>query len=174
MTYKQKRFVNEYLVDLNATRAAIRAGYGEKNAGSTGCELLKNPKVLACIEKAEAERAKRTGITADRVLHELGKICFYNAPDFIDVNSATLLEDAKSEDTAVIVGVRYKKNTSEYGDGVEREIRLADKVKALELCGKHLGLWANGEDKTLPITLNINYDYGNGSGDSGNAERKDT
>ena len=71
---KRERFVEEYLIDLNATQAAIRAGYSPKTAYSIGHELMKIPEVRARIYKAMAERSKRTGINADRVLRELGKI----------------------------------------------------------------------------------------------------
>ena len=74
MTKKQKRFVEEYLIDLNATQAAIRAGYSPDTAGSIGNENLKKPEICACVEKAMAERSKRTGVCADRVVQELAKI----------------------------------------------------------------------------------------------------
>lgn len=141
MRKKEKVFCEEYLVDLNATQAAIRAGYSPKSAGSIGSELLKKPEIRACVEKAMAERSKRTGINADRVLRELGRIAFVNAADVINMGDATLKEDASEDDTAAIASVKVKIIPGEDGDGVEREIRLADKLKALELCGKHLGMF---------------------------------
>ena len=73
---KQQRFVEEYLVDLNATQAAIRAGYSAKTAEQLGYQLLQKPSVAAVIEKEMAKRAARTEITADKVLKELAKIGF--------------------------------------------------------------------------------------------------
>jgi phage terminase small subunit len=73
---KQARFVREYLVDLNATQAAIRSGYSEATAYSQGQRLLKNVEVAAAVAKAQAKRAERTDVTADRVLRELAKIGF--------------------------------------------------------------------------------------------------
>lgn len=73
---KQARFVAEYLIDLNATQAAIRSGYSEKTAYSQGQRLLKNAEAAKAIEKAMAKRSARTEITADRVLAELAKIGF--------------------------------------------------------------------------------------------------
>ena len=70
MTKKQKLFVEEYLIDLNATQAAIRAGYSPDTAGSIGGENLKKPEISAAIAKAMAERSKRTGINQDRILQE--------------------------------------------------------------------------------------------------------
>lgn len=102
MTKKQKRFAEEYLIDLNATQAAIRAGYSPGTAKSIGSENLTKPDVQACIAKAMAERSKRTGVNADRVVTELAKIAFVNASDVIDADTATLKPDAAPEDTAAI------------------------------------------------------------------------
>ena len=160
LTAKQKRFVEEYLIDLNATQAAIRAGYSVESAGSIGNENLKKPEVRACIEKAMAERSKRTGINADRVLRELARIAFVNAADVINFDSATIAEGASEDDTAAIASVKVKTIPTADGEGVEREIRLADKIKALELCGKHLGIFNNDPESNVPVTVVINYDYG--------------
>ena len=138
MTKKQKRFCEEYLIDLNATQAAIRAGYSPETAYSIGQENLKEPELHTRISRAMAERSKRTGINADRVLTELAKIAFVNAADVIDASDATLREDAAPEDLAAIQSVKVKT----FGeDGLEREIKMADKLKALELLGKHLGMF---------------------------------
>lgn len=161
---KRERFVEEYLIDLNATQAAIRAGYSAKTAYSIGHELMKIPEVRARIDKAMAERSKRTGINADRVLRELGKIAFVNATDVIDMSDATVKNDAERDDTAAIASVKVKVIPGENGDGVEREIRLADKLKALELCGKHLGMFRDDPDNNVPLTVVINYDYGENDG----------
>ena len=137
MTKKQKRFIEEYLIDLNATQAAIRAGYSPDTAKSIGSENLTKPDIQARIAKAMAERSRRTGVNADRVVMELAKIAFVNASDVIDAETATLKPDAAPEDTAAIQSVKVKT----FGeDGLEREIKMADKLKALELLGKHLGM----------------------------------
>ena len=138
MTKKQKRFIEEYLIDLNATQAAIRAGYSPDTARSIGSENLTKPDIQARIAKAMAERSRRTGVNADRVVMELAKIAFVNASDVIDAETATLKPDAVPEDTAAIQSVKVKT----FGeDGLEREIKMADKLKALELLGKHLGMF---------------------------------
>lgn len=138
MTKKQKRFIEEYLIDLNATQAAIRAGYSPDTAKSIGSENLTKPDIQARIAKAMAERSRRTGVNADRVVMELAKIAFVNAGDVIDAETATLKTDAAREDTAAIQSVKVKT----FGeDGLEREIKMADKLKALELLGKHLGMF---------------------------------
>lgn len=138
MTKKQKRFIEEYLIDLNATQAAIRAGYSPDTAYSIGNENLKKPEIKAHIDKAMAERSKRTGVNADRVVMELAKIAFVNADDVIDFKTATVKEGARPEDTAAIQSVKVKT----FGeDGLEREIKMADKIKTLELLGRHLGMF---------------------------------
>lgn len=138
MTQKQKRFIEEYLIDLNATQAAIRAGYSPDTAQQTGSENLSKPVIRTCIDRAMAERSKRTGVNAERVVQELAKIAFVNAAEVIDPKTATVKEDALPEDTAAIQSVKVKT----FGeDGLEREIKMADKIKALELLGKHLGMF---------------------------------
>ncbi len=76
MTPRQRCFVEEYLVDLNATQAAKRAGYSAKSARTRGSKLLRNPAVAAAIESAQAKRAQRTRVSADRVVTELAKVAF--------------------------------------------------------------------------------------------------
>ena len=138
MTKKQKRFIEDYLLDLNAPQAAIRAGYSPDTAKSIGSENLTKPDIKAQIARAMAERSRRTGVNADRVIMELAKIAFVNANDVIDAETATLKPDALPEDTAAIQSVKVKT----FGeDGLEREIKMADKLKALELLGKHLGMF---------------------------------
>ena len=138
MTKKQKRFIEEYLIDLNATQAAIRAGYSPDTAKSIGSENLTKPDIQARIAKAMAERSRRTGVNADRVVMELAKIAFVNASDVIDAETATLKPDAAPEDTAAVQSVKVKTIGA---DGLEREIKIEDKLKALELLGKHLGIF---------------------------------
>lgn len=171
LTKKNEVFCKEYLIDLNATQAAIRAGYSVESAGSIGSELLKKPEIRARIDKEMAERSKRTGINADRVLRELARVAFLNPKDVIDLNTAEVKEDASEDDLAVIAGVKVKyvphKDFDENGDpvieqAIEREVRMADKLKALELCGKHLGMFKDNPDSAAPVTVVINYDYGGG------------
>lgn len=156
LTAKQKKFVEEYLIDLNATQAAIRAGYSTESAKEIGCENLTKPNIKTEIDKAMAERSRRTGISQDRVLRELAKIAFVNPGDVINLNQATVKSDAKEEDLAAIASVKIKNIPTEDGEITEREIKLCDKLKALDLLGKHLGIYdkKDAEDKNLTITIN--------------------
>ncbi len=169
MTAKQKRCCEEYLVDLNATQAAIRAGYSAVSANKIAAENMVKPDIRARIDKAMAERSKRTGINADRVLRELGRIAFIDPSQVIDLNTAEVKPDAGKDDLAAIAGVKVKyvphKDFDDDGEpvieqAIEREIRLADKLKALELLGKHLGMFKDGPDGAAPVTVVVNYDYG--------------
>lgn len=97
MTKKQKRFVEEYLIDLNATQAAIRAGYKAENARQLANENLTKPYIAAAIDRAMAERSKRTGINQDRVIQELARIAFVKITDGIGENGE-IRHDAAADD----------------------------------------------------------------------------
>lgn len=145
MSEKAKRFVEEYLIDLNATQAAIRAGYSARSAGNTGSRLLKQSAVREAVEKAQAERSRRTGVNTDRVLMELAKLAFVNPVDLMDLEEGKTLSGADPDDLACIASFRVKYDR---GEVAEREIKLCDKTKALELCGKHLGMFVDRKEIT--------------------------
>ena len=156
MTKKQKRFVEEYLIDLNATQAAIRAGYSPDTAGSIGAENLKKPEIKSRIDKAMAERSRRTGINQDRVLQELARIGFAKITDVVDPDTAEIRPDASDDDLACIQSIKIKPNEF----GTEREVKLYDKKSALVDIGKHLGLFKDKLELTGDMDLNITVDYG--------------
>lgn len=154
LTEKQKRFVDEYLIDLNATQAAIRAGYKRSEYTDTNAnKILENTRVAEEIEKRMAERSKRTGINQDRVIQELAKIAFVNAAEVIDVNTATVLPTAKPEDLACIASVKVKRTTKGKSVIEEREVRFYDKKDSLVQLGKHLGMFKDKAqlDIVLPV-----------------------
>ena len=155
MTKKQKRFVEEYLIDLNATQAAIRAGYSPDTARSIGNENLTKPDIKAAVDKAEAERSKRTGINQDRVIQEIAKLAFLNSTDVIDMDKATVKGEANRDDTACIAAVRVKNIPTADGLITEREVKTYDKLKALELLGKHLGMFTDKMklDGMIPVVI---------------------
>lgn len=155
LTEKQQRFVDEYLIDLNATQAAIRAGYSVKTADKQGWQLLEKTRITEAISEQMAERSRRTGVNQDRVVLELARIAFVNAADVIDPENATIKKGATSDDTAAIQSVKVKVIPTKEGEGVEREVRLNDKLKALELLGKHLGMWNDRMDVNVSIPIVI-------------------
>lgn len=156
MTKKQKRFVEEYLIDLNATQAAIRAGYSPHTAKDIGCENLAKPNIAAAISQAMAERSRRTGINQDRVLQELARIGFAKITDVVDPETAKIKSDASDDDLACIQSIKIKPNEF----GTEREVKLYDKKSALVDLGKHLGLFKDKVELTGDMDLNITIDYG--------------
>lgn len=108
LTPKQERFVQEYLVDLNATAAAIRAGYKETTAAQQGHNLLRKSAIEQAVQAARADLAKRTEVTQDYVLKKLKEIVEKEAADYQDSN-----------------------------------LKYSNKIRALELLGKHLGMFAD-------------------------------
>ena len=160
LTEKQRVFCEEYLIDLNATQAAIRAGYAPMSANEQACRMLVNSNIRACIDKALAERSKRTGVTADRVLLELARLGFVNPADLIDSDDATIRSSASRDDTAAISAVKVKVTPTDDGDIVEREVKLCDKNRSLELLARHLGMFNDKLDLSGEINLNVSVDYG--------------
>lgn len=165
LTEKRKRFCNEYLVDLNATQAAIRAGYSPKTANEQGARLLANVSVQEAIAKAMAERSRRTGVNQDRVIQELARIAFVNPQDVINPEDASVREDAAEDDLVCIQSVKVKTMDGAKGTFMEREVKLNDKMKALELLGKHLGMFKDKVELDTDMDLNITVDYGDGEDD---------
>lgn len=148
LTDKQQRFVDEYLIDLNATQAAIRAGYSAKTADQQGSRMLANVKVKQAVAEKQAQRSKRTGVNQDRVVLELAKVAFAKMTDIVDSNGR-IKEDASPDDLACIESIKYKESDNEYGGSIEREVKIASKLKALELLGKHLGMWSDKFNVTV-------------------------
>ena len=147
LTEKQARFVTEYLVDLNAKQAAIRAGYSPKNAESIAVQLLKKTHVSDALQQALKAREARTQITADRVLREFARIAFFDARKLYDDNGDPKAISELDDDTAAAIAQLDITETPD-GPGVvirTRRYRVSDKIKALEALGKHLALF-NGQD----------------------------
>lgn len=149
LTPKQERFVAEYLVDLNATAAAIRAGYSKKTAEVIGYENLRKPQIEAAINQAIQEREKRTEITQDMVLKETAKLAFFDIRKMFDKNGRPLdISELDADTAAALVGLDVQDIATQDGDyvGYVKKYKMADKIKALELLGKHLGTWEPKDD----------------------------
>ena len=140
MTEKQKIFADEYLIDLNATRA-YRVAYPsvkkDETAAAAAARMLRNVKVAAFIQERMQERQKRTEITQDRVLQELAAIAFAKATDYAEIKN----ECVRIKDTAELdeQQVRALAGIEEGKFGIK--VKLNDKEKALELLGRHLGMF---------------------------------
>lgn len=146
LTDKQEQFCLEYLTDLNATQAAIRAGYSENTANEQGSRMLAKVNVQKCIAELQAERAERLQIQQDDILRELASIAFASPAHYMDVVQADGIKPTAEWTEQQKAAVTSIKNTQ---NGVE--IRLSDKVKALELLGKHLGMF-NRKELDVAVT----------------------
>lgn len=154
LTLKQQRFVDEYLIDLNATQASIRAGYSVKTAKEQGSQNLTKLNIQQAISEKMAERSRRTGVNQDRIVLELAKIAFVKMTDIVD-NQGKIKSTATEDDLACIESMKYKESESETGSSVEREVKISPKLKALELLGKHLGMWNDRMDVNVNIPVVI-------------------
>ena len=164
LTSKQKMFVKEYLVDLNATQAALRAGYSEKTAYRTGADNLKKPQIQEAIQQAMQKREQRTEITADKVLEEYAKLGFSDVTDYLqvvterilvghdketgepisDIRQFVLMKDTKDippEKLAAISEVKQHKDGS-------ISFKLHDKKGALDSIARHLGMFTERVEHT--------------------------
>lgn len=124
LTDKQKKFVDEYLCDLNATQAAIRAGYSKKTAGSVGNENLKKPEIQIYLKERQMERQKRTEVTQDMIVQHLAKVAF------LEFDSEPIVE------------------------GIAK---TSDKIRALELLGKHSGMFTDKIQMSGEMSVNNPY-----------------
>lgn len=148
LTAKQKRFANEYIIDLNATQAAIRAGYTSKYANTNANKLLQNTTLAEYIQGLMDERSRRTLVTQDKVVNELANIAFADISSFLKVeNNQVEVFDTDSIQHEMLAAIAEIKEGN-YGIS----IKLHDKLKALELIGRHLGMF---KDK-LEVTADVN------------------
>ncbi|MDH5556626.1 MAG: terminase small subunit [Alphaproteobacteria bacterium] len=147
---RERLFVREYLIDLNATQAAIRAGYARNTAGTHAHRVFNRPRVKAAIEAAMAGRAEKLEITADRVLRELALMGFANLMDYFkpqaDGSAYVDLSRLTRDQATALVEIQVEEFVSGRGaagrEVKKTKVKLADKSRNLELVGKHLGLFA--------------------------------
>lgn len=148
LTPKQQAFVREYLVDLNASAAARRAGYSAKTADRTGHENLKKPEIAAAIAEAQQARSRRTQVTADQVVEELAKVGFSNLLDYFRITTNgepyVDLSAVTRDQAAVLAELQVDDYIEGRGDDAREvrrvKIKLHDKLKALEQLARHLGV----------------------------------
>lgn len=143
LSEKAVLFVKEYLTDLNATQAAIRAGYSAKTANEQGARLLVNVSVRSAIESAQAERAGRLDITADKVLKEIARIAFGDPRDVMawGPGGVELKDSAGLDEDQAMQVAEVTQTVSATGGSMK--LKKHDKVKALELLGRHLGMFTD-------------------------------
>jgi phage terminase small subunit len=150
LTAKQQRFVDEYLIDLNATQAAIRAGYSKKNAEVIGHQQLKKTKISEEISKAVNRQQQRTQVTADRVVTELGRVALFDPRRLCNEDGSLKPLQDLDDDTAACVG-NIEVITRPDGT-VTHKIRAWDKNSALEKLGKYFALFTERSEKRVTLS----------------------
>ena len=162
LTARQQRFVDEYLIDLNATKAAIRAGYSENGAEVTGSKLLRVAKVSEAIAKAQESRAERVHITQDRVLQELARIAFFDPRKLFTAEGNPIdIQDLDDDVAAVLSGLDIVVERTEEGrNGFSsvRKYKLTNKLGALEAAMRHLGMFKDSLELKGGINVTISQD----------------
>lgn len=165
LTPKQEQFCREYLIDLNGTQAAIRAGYSKHGAGQTAGILLKNTEIQARLRQAIDNRAERTEITADRVLREYGRLAFLDIRKAFDEDGRLkAIHDLDDDTAAAIAGLEVEELFEGHGADRERvgtlhKIKLSDKRAALVDVAKHLGMFVDRHEHSGPGGGPIPMDY---------------
>lgn len=161
---KQQRFVEEYLIDLNATQAAIRAGYSAKTAQQMGSENLSKPVIAAAIAEAKAKRSARIEVTQDDVARELALLGFSNMLDYAEIqdDGLAVVDLSKlTRDQAAAISEMTVEDREVEGRriGNKVKIKLVDKRGALVDLGKHLGMFPNRHELTGkdggPVALSL-------------------
>lgn len=150
LTDRQKRFVDEYIISLNATQAAIKAGYSPKTSYSMGQRLLKNVEIQTALQNKQQRLECKTEITQERILKELANVALANATDYVTITDGGVqtinTADIPPDKLAAIAGIKQTQT------GIE--IKTRDKLKALELLGKHLGMF-NDTDKRQDDNITV-------------------
>lgn len=158
LTPKQQRFVDEYMIDMNATQSYRRAGYSAKSdrtAGVEGHKLLNKPKIQEAIQERRDAQQKRTEVTADKVINQLAKIAFADIKDFVtwDKEGNVILKDADKVD-----GTLVNEISSDPGEwGNKFKFKRNDQLKALELLGKHMKLFTDKVEQETTGEIKVNF-----------------
>lgn len=155
LTPKQALFAQEYLVDLNATAAAIRAGYSAKTAEQQGYRLLRNVQVAAAIQAGMSKRSAKAEVKAEQIVAELRRIAFGDSRRVMEwgPNGVKLKPSSElSDDDAAIVSEASESTTL---NGGSLKLKTHDKIRALELLGKHIGMFTDNLNVGGSVTLEI-------------------
>ena len=161
MTDKQKAFIDEYLIDYNATRAYKEIYKGVKSddvAAVNASKLLRNPKVKEYYDEKVEAKNKRAEINQDRVLKELARLGLFDARKlFTDDGQPIQITDLDDDTAACIVGIKVQENYDSDGNfiGYTKEYKLADKKGSLELIGRHLGMFKDNVNLTADVGIKI-------------------
>ena len=163
LTPKQMRFVDEWLIDFNGKQAAVRAGYSAKTAEATAARMLRNVKVQAEISRRQKDLQRRTEVSQDRVVKELARVAFSNATNAVQVQPRTIVgADGKEIVIQAVVLTATAELTDEERAAISQikqgangiEVKMYDKLRALELLGRHIGMFNDKLELKATVTEN--------------------
>lgn len=148
LTPKQKKFCEEYLIDLNGKQAAIRAGYSKNSAEAIASENLRKPYVAAYLSERQKDLSKRTGVTQEDVIDEIKKVAFSRMDGIVkNITGQTVLSKPWEDiDENTLAAIKEIHNTR---DGIK--IKLHDKLTALDKLCRHLGLFEKDNEQQRPV-----------------------
>lgn len=179
LTGKQRRFIDEYLLDFNVTQAAIRAGYSKKTAAVVGHEVLRNPKIKKIVDEKMQKNSDKTQSLKDRVIREMERLAFHDVRKIYDTEGKLKpIHELDDETAAAVAGVeidvelslakprKINQDGEDEGDEIQKEItrthkvKLADKGGALVSLARHLGMFDKDKvkvvgDKNEPLVHKI-------------------
>lgn len=163
LTAKQMRFVDEYLVDFNVTQAAIRAGYRAGSAHQCGWQNMKKLEIQTEISRRQKDLQRRTEVTQERVVRELARVAFSNATNVVQVQPRTIVgADGKEIVIQTVVLMATAELTDDQRAAISQikqgangiEVKMYDKLKALELLGRHIGMFNDKLELKATVTEN--------------------
>lgn len=164
LTPKQERFVLEYLKDLNATQAAIRAGYSSKTAASIGAENLTKPQIAEVIQAKQSKVINRLEVTAERIILERARLAFFDPRKLLDNTGRPLpLQDLDDDTAAAIAGLKVSDKYETPPDGGEPlvstvlEYKLADKNASLTALEKINGMYSSGDEPAGVLNIHVHF-----------------
>lgn len=180
LTALQRRFAAEYQTDCNAVQAAIRAGYSPKTARAKTSQLLRNPEIRALIRAGEQERLEQMGVTQERVIMELARIAFSDMRAAVQWDESGAIARASrslSRDEAAAIAELIANTDAQSGSAHVR-VKLYDKLKALEMLSRHLGVFKDGsggvqQHLAAGATVNMHISYvGTAPSDGASGDRQ--
>ena len=164
LTPKQEKFVAEYLVDLNATQAAIRSGYSVKTATAIGTENLRKPQIADAIAVKQGKALRKLDISVERILLERARLAFFDPRKLLDNTGRPLpLQDLDDDTAAAIAGLKVSDKYDTPPDGGERtvstvlEYKLADKNASLTALEKVNGMYSSGDEPAGVLNIHVHF-----------------
>ena len=157
LTERQKRFCEEYLIDLNGAQAAIRAGYSRDSAKEIASENLTKPNIQEYLSQRQQELQEATGINQKRVLEEYAKVAFADIRNYYDENSMLLpIREIGDQAAGALAGIEVDQlwaatMAGRVQIGETKKIKVYDKVKALDSLARHLGMFGKDNEQSKPV-----------------------